>query len=400
MTTISPTRVSMYDFLYQDTQPLVSLLADTAQLSLPQTRIALTASLQAIVAALLSYQQQHQGQAVHKKLFTRGAIKELRQYNSMNFATLKSILYYRNEVGAAVFGDNARVLKASEYIATQVHTSAAQIQILLSALCVVVLRELAIVADYGKLDHDELDKWFALQPQFLAAARFKNQHTEDAALNQPHLIAEQTETALPADSSVTPPPFDAYWYELTHFKPEQVVPVQDMQQATPNYLKAIGRSPDNIQQGAHNDILVFAMMPNIALPHQRWLLQLAKIADIYLSRNRLRINSEPDKPPTAPLVNLGLIGSHDERTPTTISEKPIEYDTPRPLWRDPVILIIIAVIGLLSALAVLKYQLKQADNEPKAPEVTVIDEAVRAQQDVAIVKVEDDEDMATTENTP
>ena len=397
MTTISPTRVSMYDFLYQDTQPLVSLLADTAQLSLPQTRIALTASLQAIVAALLAYQQHHQGQAVHKKLLTRGAIKELRQYNSMNFATLKSILYYRNEVGGAVFGDNARVIKASEYIAAQADATAAQIQILLTALCVVVLRELAIVADYGKLDSDELDKWFALQPQFLAAARFavtsplpvKNQEAD-----------EQTEIIAPADDSVTPPTFDDYWYELTRFKPEQVAPVQDMQQATPNYLKAIGRSPDNIQQGAHNDILVFAMMPNIALPHQRWLLQLAKISDIYLSRNRLRINSEPDKPPTAPLVNLGLMGSHDEHTPATISEKPIEYDTPRPLWRDPVILIIIAVIGILSALAVLKYQLKQTDNEAKALEVTVIDEEVRAQQDVAIVKVEDDEDAATTENTP
>ena len=53
MTTISPTRVSMYDFLYHDTKPMLSLLADAAQLSLPQTRLGMDASLQAIVSALL-----------------------------------------------------------------------------------------------------------------------------------------------------------------------------------------------------------------------------------------------------------------------------------------------------------------------------------------------------------
>ena len=57
MTTISPTRVSMYDFLYQDIQPLTSLLADTATLSLPQTRIAVNSGIQAILAALLAYEQ-------------------------------------------------------------------------------------------------------------------------------------------------------------------------------------------------------------------------------------------------------------------------------------------------------------------------------------------------------
>lgn len=61
MTTISPTRVSMYDFLYQDTKPMLSLLADAAQLSLPQARLAMDASLQAIVSALLVYQQHHKG---------------------------------------------------------------------------------------------------------------------------------------------------------------------------------------------------------------------------------------------------------------------------------------------------------------------------------------------------
>ena len=84
--------------------------------------------------------------------------------------------------------------------------------------------------------------------------------------------------------SSTPPPFDSHWYELTGFEPKNHEPVQDMQLATGNYLKAIGRSPENLPQGRHNDMLVFEEMHAIALPHQRWLLQLAKISDIYLSQ--------------------------------------------------------------------------------------------------------------------
>ena len=117
MTTISPTRVSMYDFLYQDTKPMVSLLADVAKLSLPQARLAMDAILQAIISALLAYQQHNDGQAVSKKLFTRTAVKELRRYNSMNFSTINATLYYRQEVADAIFHENARVIKASDYIA-------------------------------------------------------------------------------------------------------------------------------------------------------------------------------------------------------------------------------------------------------------------------------------------
>ena len=107
MTTISPTRVSMYDFLYQDTKPMLSLLADVAQLSLPQARIAMDASLQAIVSALLVYQQHHKGQVVSKKLFGRSAVKELRQYNSMNFTTINATLYHRHDAADAIFQGNA-----------------------------------------------------------------------------------------------------------------------------------------------------------------------------------------------------------------------------------------------------------------------------------------------------
>lgn len=421
MTTISPTRVSMYDFLYHDTKPMLPLLADAAQLSLPQARLAMDASLQAIVSALLAYQQQHQGQALSKRLFGRAAVKELRQYNSMNFATLKATLYHRNDAADAVFNNSARVIKISDHIAEDIHAKTQQVQILLTSLCVIVLRELAILAEYSQLDSDEMNKWFALQPQFLSAARFSDEQMQavptlesERTNSEPATLTESIEDKEPLENhkesaelkllnaeqlSSTPPPFDSHWYELTGFEPKNHEPVQDMQLATGNYLKAIGRSPDNLPQGRHNDMLVFEEMLAVALPHQRWLLQLAKISDIYLSRNRLRINSEPANPPKPPLVSLGLIGGNNENTPATTSEKPIEYDASTPLWKNPVILIIILVIGILGALATLKYQSQKSDGVVLATEEILAQDIAdeRQQQDVAIVRVDDEEsDTAET----
>ena len=414
MTTISPTRVSMYDFLYQDTKPLVSLLADAAALSLPQARLAMTASLQAIISALLAYQQRHQGQALSKKLFGRSAVKEMRQYNSMNFATLNTTLYHRHDAADAIFHDNARVSKASEYIAAQIDATAPQVQILLTTLCVIVLRELAILVEYSQLDHDEVNKWFALQPQFLSKARFATP-VSNLAVNESADDSDEAQTTLSAIEAVkiqsvasderyliiteqltdNPPAFDPYWYELTAFIPEQFEPVKDMQLATGNYLKAIGRSAENIQQGKHNDLLMFAPMTAIGLPHQRWLVQLAKISEIYLQRNRLRITSEPINPPKPPLVSSGLLSnnSNNDNTPSTLSEKPIEYEASVPLWKNPVILLIIFVIGGLGILATIKYQTQKANGVVLATnEVLAQDSETEEwkQQDVAIVMVNED----------
>ncbi len=398
----------MYDFLYQDTKPLVSLLADAATLSLPQARLAMDASLQAIISALLAYQQRHQGQALSKKLFGRSAVKEMRQYNSMNFATLNTTLYHRHDAADAIFHDNARVSKASEYIAAQIDATAPQVQILLTTLCVIVLRELAILVEYSQLDHDEVNKWFALQPQFLSKARFAipvsnlavNESADDSDEAQTTLSAIEAEKIQSVASDEryliiteqltdNPPAFDPYWYELTAFIPEQFEPVKDMQLATGNYLKAIGRSAENIQQGKHNDLLMFAPMTAIGLPHQRWLVQLAKISEIYLQRNRLRITSEPINPPKPPLVSSGLLSSNsnNDNTPSTLSEKPIEYEASVPLWKNPVILLIILVIGGLGILVTIKYQTQKSNGVILATE-EVLEE--RQQQDVAIVMVNED----------
>jgi len=199
------------------------------------------------------------------------------------------------------------------------------------------------------------------------------------------------------------PPFNPFWYELTGFKPKNQQPLEDMQQATGNYLKAIGRSTENIQQGKHNDLLVFAQMSTISLPHQRWLLQLAKISEIYLQRNRLRVTSEPASPPKPPLVSLGLIGGNRDNTPTTTSEKPIEYEASTPLWKNPVILIIIVVLGILGGLAALKYQNQKSKGVVLATEEILKQERKkeeRQQQDVAIVMVDEEElDTAEIEST-
>ena len=404
----------MYDFLYQDTKPLVSLLADAAALSLPQARLAMDASLQAIISALLAYQLRHQGQALSKKLFGRSAVKEMRQYNSMNFATLNTTLYHRHDATDAIFHDNARVSKASEYIAAQIDATAPQVQILLTTLCVIVLRELAILVEYSQLDHDEVNKWFALQPQFLSKARFATP-VSNLAVNESADDSDEAQTTLSAVEAVkiesvasdkrylliteqltdNPPAFDPYWYELTAFIPEQFEPVKDMQLATGNYLKAIGRSAENIQQGKHNDLLMFAPMTAIGLPHQRWLVQLAKISEIYLQRNRLRITSEPINPPKPPLVSSGLLSnnSNNDNTPSTLSEKPIEYEASVPLWKNPVILLIIFVIGGLGILATIKYQTQKANGVVLATnEVLAQDSETEEwkQQDVAIVMVNED----------
>jgi hypothetical protein len=354
----------------------------------------------------------------------------------MNFATLSATLYHRQDVTETLFIDSTRVNKACDYIADQVDASAAQVKVLLGTLTIIVLRELAILTEYSQLDNEELDKWFALQPQFLTKQRFAadsaasiNSHADTQVLtnarsstkpadselskaaNPEALSAKVAETEI-TDTEMTnaesanseqtdsqaldfrPPAFDPYWYELTKFAPNLAASGQDMQQATSNYLKVIGRSPENVQQGRHNDLLVFTQMPNISVPHQRWLLQLAKISDIYLNRRRLRIASEPINPPSAPLVSLALIGGNSDNTPATTSETPIEYEPAAPLWKNPVILIIVLVIGALSALAALKYQSQQSSGAITATEAVIEHDKAeeREQQDVAIVKVDDEEE--------
>lgn len=377
MNHISPTRVSIYDFLFEDTLPLTVLLADIAQLSLPQARIAHSASLQALVSALLSYQARHKGTAVIKKLFARGGIKDLRQYNSMNFVTITAALYHRQAVADALFPDSRRVTKAAEHIAAQIDATPSQVYTLLTTLSVIALRELAILTDYAQLDGDDMDNWLRLQPQFLNHARFTASPPESTPTPTTSLpTTSLTSTSLEASndpltdgsSEVYPPEFDPFWFNLVDFSPPAPAST-GIEGELPHYAKLIGRSAENASQSLHDDLIAFAPMPSISLPHQRWLLQLAKISDIYLSRHRLQIASEPKTPPSRPLVNLRLL-THSSPASVAANDAPLDEARPIPIWKNPVILLIFFVIGALSAMAFLKYQSQQSQRIALVTELT------------------------------
>lgn len=383
MTQIAATRVSIYDFLYVNTRPLLPLLADVAGLSLTQSRHGITYSLQAIVSALLSYEQHQGGAALLKKLLNRNSVKELRQYNAMNFVTLRIADKQGNGPCELLFHDSKRMRQVSERIAEKIDSSLAQSQHLLCLLTTIVLREIAILADFAQLNGQEISDWLRLQPQFLSHARFAADHSQSNT------------NALP-----TPPEFDSNWHQIVGFTPptahsgqtnNQQIAHND-KQPMPHYAKAIGRTSSQGQQTT--DTLVFAAMTGIQLPYQRWLIQLAKISDIYLSRQRLRIASEPETAPSRPLVNLGMLGNSDA-IPETASERPIEYDAPAPFWKNPVILLLVLIIGILSSLAILKYQGKQAERvaNQQALEQAMATQADELPQDIAIVRVDDDSEM-------
>lgn len=397
MKLISPTRVSIYDFMYTDTLPLTPLLADISHLSLPQSKRALTASLQALLSALLSYQARHGGTTVLKKLFSRSGIKDLRQYNSMNFVTMSIALNYRQAVADAIFLDARSLAAAVDYIAADIQAKPEQVHTLLTTLSVIFLRELAILADYAQLDSEDVSEWLQLQPQFLSAARFDpvnndpalelatltqqnqawdkqnnnttnntNNNTAATSDNHPKQILNQeiVQDLAAMDAIIAPPPFDRHWYEITHYSPAPIVITESNDDGVPHYAKIIGRSVDNADQSLHDDLLAFGPMGAVSLPHQRWLLQLAKISDIYLSRQRLRIASEPKSPPSRPFVSLSMLGvTPTVATPTDemASKATLVPPKAKPLWKDPVILLIFIVIGGLGALAMLKYQSKQAN---------------------------------------
>lgn len=404
MKLISPTRVSIYDFMYTDTLPLTPLLADISHLSLPQAQRGLTASLQALLSALLSYQARHGGTAVLKKLFSRSGIKDLRQYNSMNFVTMSIALNYRQAVADAIFPDSRSLTAAVDYIAADIQAAPEHVYTLVTTLSVIFLRELAILADYAQLDSEDVVEWLQLQPQFLSPARFDSANFEPvnkdsaahlATLTQqnaawdyhnnkanannseglynttnlldsskPLLNQEIAQDLAAMDAIIAPPPFDPYWYELTRYSPAPIVIPDSHDDAVPHYAKIIGRSIDNADQSLHDDLLAFGPMAAVSLPHQRWLLQLAKISDIYLSRQRLKIASEPKSPPSRPFVSLSMLGVSPAVATPPVDKPgtaPLVPAKAKPLWKDPVILIICLVIGVLGGLAMLKYQSKQAN---------------------------------------
>ena len=244
--------------------------------------------------------------------------------------------------------------RVCQKLTDQAQLSTGQTRLLLGALSLLCLREIAILADYAQLDAQEIDCWFELQPQFFWLNRTKNDR--DNQINNSILAYEL-------------PNFDSAWHEITGYK-QPAISSSDPIEKVPHYAKVIGRthqatlikniSADNnqliVDNANNSEVLTFAEMPNISLPYQRWLLQLAKISDIYLSRKRLKVAPEPVQAPSRPFVNFGFLDIDKNNTSSNLQSGQSNI----PLWKNPVLILLLIVIGGLSIMAVGKYQYKKS----------------------------------------
>lgn len=356
MTALLPTRISLYDFLYEDTLPIKSVFADIGNISIPQARILIQNGIQAIISALMSYNQALGSEAVLKKLLCRNQIKELRKYNAFNLKTMYAAYQNGNTINDALFASDEVRKQVYQKLAKQTDLQIGQVRHLLGALSLLCLREIAILADFAHLDVKEIQDWFDLQPQFFQLQR------------DPSTISEDKQFIVSAHNL---PTFDQSWHEITGYKPPKIINEYNADKI-PHYAKVIGRvKPDSpkfdptngqviVDNSDSNNVLTFGSMNYISLPYQRWLLQLAKISDIYLSRKRLKIAPEPVQPPSRPLVNYVFRDSQNNSQNKNTVEDSASTEVDSPFWKNPVIVLLVVVLGSLSLLAVSKYHYKKS----------------------------------------
>lgn len=376
MTALLPTRVSIYDFLFEDTQPIDAVLADMGNISLPQARIIIENGIQAITSSLLAYNQVEGPDAVLKKLLNRTQVKELRKHNAFNFRTMKTAMQYAQNSLEALFVSTDVQKSVTKRLSDLAQLPTQKTRTLLGALSLLCIRELAILADFAQLDANELDQWLRQQPQFLRLERTTSRLSLDDGACDNEIFAAPT--------------FDPIWLELTNCK----LPAQQPQQESvqmPHYAKVIGRTqaPNNgttslpknndqliVDTQNNSDILTFCSIDSVTLPYQRWLLQLAKISDIYLSRNRLKIAPEPVQPPSRPFVSFGFMDKKfDDSSPATTKSASDSTDN-QPFWKNPVLILLVLVLGTLTLMAVGKYQYKKSkaiENPSNAATLVVSD---------------------------
>ena len=361
MTALLPTRVSLYDFLFEDTLPIDAIFADIGNVSIPQARVLIQNGIQAIISGLMAYNQQHGGEAVLKKLLSRSQIKELRKYNAFNLKTMNATHQNGNAINDTLFGSTEIQKLICQKLAEQTQLTSSQVRPLFGALSLICLREIAILADYAQLDAQEVDCWFGLQPQFFELNRIEINKLDERGNANNKLLAGEL------------PNFDTNWHQITGYKQPAITSSNPAEQI-PHYAKVIGRnhqtplahslSADNSQlivDNANNsDVLTFGAMSNINLPYQRWLLQLAKISDIYLSRKRLKVSPEPVQPPSRPFVNFGFLDTNNIKQNQNVSSSLDSEQGSIPFWRNPVLILLVLVIGGLSLMAVGKYQYKKS----------------------------------------
>ncbi|WP_296403982.1 hypothetical protein [Psychrobacter sp.] len=358
MTALLPTRVSLYDFLIEDTCPIDAIFADIGSISIPQARVIIQAGIQGIISGLLAYNQMHGADAVIKKLLVRNQVKDLRKFNAFNLKTMNAAYQNGNTINDTLFDSNEIQKQICLKIAMQARLNPNLVRHLLGGLSLLCIREISILADYAHLDEKEIEHWFNLQPQFF---QLKRGTVNAVEFNNTNLL-----------TAYKLPQFDSSWHDITGYQ-QPITPTDVLSEQMPHYAKVIERADQNsdnnylsaeekliVDNSNHSDVLTFDTMPNISLPYQRWLLQLAKISDIYISRRRLKIAPEPVQPPSRPFVNFGFLDTQKSKKFDGHDVIVATNNSSGQLWKNPIIILLVLVLGGLSLMAIGKYKYKQS----------------------------------------
>lgn len=184
---------------------------------------------------------------------------------------------------------------------------------------------------------------------------------------------------------------------------EQETASQSDKTSANNYAKAIGRGQDKQKEGGLAPLVSFGEMQGITLPQKRWLVQFAQVVDVYLKKNPLKINSTPKTATASSFRSLTGLGSEatSSKEEKSESDLPIDYDSPSRFGKNSAMIVVVIVIGILSALAMLKYKNTQSnitdinhlpDNQQTDNQQTDNTQGdKRPSQDIAIIRVDESE---------
>ena len=84
-------------------------------------------------------------------------------------------------------------------------------------------------------------------------------------------------------------------------------------------------------------------------------------------------------PIASALASLALLSGLNANPTNAEETTTSHFDTSTPLWKNPVIFVVIIVIGTLGALATLKYHMRQSDSALSATAVVARQNLIKAQ---------------------
>lgn len=368
MSTLYPTTVSMYDILYDANCDLAPLLADNAHLSLEQGKHALSLGLQAVVAGILALHQT-KGVAVLYDGLMQSPIQSAIWGRAIDFKMLQYASRHGQYQLNTLFGAQ-KVYQINAIIAQQTQANLWQIDPFFTAFASILLKKLAELIQTAQLDTTKLDFWLKLQPQFLQSQSFVVRHQLGIHANLP--------------------PFNLHWFDFFKF-----------------VLPADPKSVPLAQSSA------FMPMPNIYLPEDAWLLDIAhcatpaddrlKIASPNFITDAHFLQKTPCKVPanaqqfarqfaqSSSISNRLHVSSPQldgQPSANPAWDRPIEYDEPAPFWKNPTLLTVFGSIAIF--FAIIFYQQK-LQHERMEARMQAAQEAKRAlEKDIAIVKVKEE----------